>query len=186
MGRYRLDGADFARTITKFLNLGSDFPAAGRREVWLILKKQAVYDLELYADGTFRVVHDFDVINRVNDLPQLLRSLKAANGNGSGNNKDQSGRAGQEKDSSRRTGLHKLLYGAGGDRAGDTRVGLRGWWRNQGLGQIELERTHVGDRADMDFVTASYMAGTLTLPVEVNGDPLTLRLNRRGNAVPPR
>ncbi len=161
-GRYQLDGADFARTVTKFLNVESRFPAGGRREVWLILKREATYDLELYDDGTFRAVQDFDIISRVSDLPHLLEYMKSA-----------------------KRGRHGNRANAGGDKGVDTRVSLRGRWRNQGLGQIELEQTHVGDRADMDFVTASYMAGTLTLPVEVNGDPLTLRLNRRGNAGPP-
>lgn len=171
-GRYRLDGADFARTMSKFLNLESRLPDGGRREVWLVLKKKATYELELYEDGTFRAVQDFDIVSKVKELQQLGKDKGSNESNGS------------KRDMS----LHDIFYGDRGDKdkGGDARVSLRGWWRNQGLGQIELERTHVGDRADMDFVTASYMAGTLTLPVEVNGDPLTLRLNRRGNAAPPR
>ena len=166
-GRYKLDGADFARTVTRFLDLGTDFPVGGHREVWLLLKKRAVYELELYDDGTFRAVRNFDVIKKVNDLPRLLKVSKAAKGPKKG------------------AAIQNLLYGDGGKEA-ENRVTVRGRWRDQGFGQIELERTHVGDRTDMDFVTASYTAGALTLPVEVNGDDLTLRLNRRGKAVPPR
>lgn len=166
-GRYELDGADFARTITRFLDLGSDFPVGGRREVWLLLKKRAHYRLELYDDGTFRAVQDFDVVKKVNDLPRLLKASKTTHGSKQG------------------AAIQSLLYGDG-SKSGESRVTVRGLWRDQGFGQIELERTHVGDRAAMDFVTASYTAGTLTLPVEVNREDLTLRLNRRGNAAPPR
>lgn len=166
-GRYELDGSDFARTVTRFLNLGTDFPVGGHREVWLLLKERGVYKLELYKDGTFRAVQDFGVIKKVHDLPRLLQAAKTAKG------------------PKKSAAIQDLLHGDG-NGAGENHVTVRGLWRDQGLGQIELERTHVGDRADMDFVTASYTAGALTLPVEVNGDPLTLRLNRRGNATPPR
>jgi hypothetical protein len=165
-GRYELDGADFARTITRFLDLGSEFPVNGRREVWLLLKRRAVYKLELYDDGTFRAVHDFEVVKKVSDLPRLLKSQKAAKG------------------SKRGADIQSVL--GDGSKADENRVTVRGLWRDQGFGQIELERTHIGDRAAMDFVTASYTAGTLTLPVEVNREDLTLRLNRRGNAAPAR
>ena len=171
-GRYELDGSDFARTITNILDLEGRIPAGRRRQVWQLLKQKAVYDLELYTDGTFHAVQDLRVVGRLNDLQQLVETRGEGKAGGKAPGKS--------------TSLHGLLYGSGSEVHPGQRLDLRGWWRNHGLGQIELERTHVGDKADMDFVTASYMAGTLTLPFELDGGTITLRLNRRGAANPAR
>ncbi|MHC4515587.1 MAG: hypothetical protein ACYTKC_08705 [Planctomycetota bacterium] len=193
-GRYELDGSDFARTITNILDLEGRIPTGRRRQVWQLLKQKAVYELELYADGTFHAAQDLCVVGRLNNLQQLLESRREGKAGGKGEDSARKQSTDEGKDPGahsasrpgKSTSLHGLLYGTGSEAHAGQRLGLRGWWRNHGLGQIELERTHVGDKADMDFVTASHMAGTLTLPFELDGGTITLRLNRRGAASPGR
>ena len=58
----------------------------------------------------------------------------------------------------------------------------RGFWTSEGMGRMTLERTTVDGKDDIEIWTATYMAGTLTIPIEDSGRDLSLRLNFRGDA----